>query len=718
MEQNPPVTDGKSNIKLVKFGRYLLLEQIGQGGMADIYKAIVGGVANFTKVVVIKKIHLRLSSDPVFVEMFVREANMVASLQHSNIVQVFELGEADGQQYIAMEYIHGRDLRRIMARANKMGVKVPLEVALRVVSEVAKALWFAYNAKDPYGKPMKIIHRDVSPSNVMVSFAGEVKIMDFGVAKAATYKEKETGRLSGKLGYMSPEQIKGKPVDHRSDIFSLGIILFELLTLHRLFAGKSDLRTVMNVQKADIDSKLKQHPEIPNEVQDILRRFLAKDPDDRYQTAQEVIADIKAYTSKAGLPQDTNIISGFVRKLFAEESQEEILPEGLTAEIIKKIEAAKAEESRTTQVRQLVEKPASQTTNPKEDSESGYEATSSHSTRPGTEMPWATNTASKPAPEGTAHFLETSTFKLKTRNDKTFGPISYEQLLTMIQAGSVSQDEMCSVNNGAWIKLGNIRPLRSKFVTGSEQEGEVTYKGHFNRFAFPRILYKILTKGPTKGRLVVKNMGVQKELDFKQGHIRVIKSNIKKELLGNYLLSHGIISLEDLQKAVELATEKRLMLGDALIRLGMIQPHEMVEHLQGQMKAKFMELFTWTDGQFSFIENVEPRHQAVQLDLDPVTSMMEAVRKLFTLDELSRIIGPYLNTPLEKEANPKWKLDSLSLTARELRAAHLLGINKIPQKALEATVGPYDWRLIVYRITFMLVQLGFYRFGQASNQPE
>lgn len=700
-DQKTPITDRLSDVRPVKFGRYLLLEKIGLGGMAEIYKAIVGGVANFTKVVVIKRIHLRLSKDPAFVEMFVREANMSASLQHPDIVQVFEMDEVEGQKYIAMEFINGRDLQRMMARANKIGAQFPVDVSLRVIYHVANALSYAYNAKDPYGKPMKIIHRDVSPSNVMVSFDGEVKIMDFGVAKAANNEEKEGGWLRGKLGYMSPEQVSGKEVDHRSDLFSLGIILFELLTLRRLFAGKSDLRTVLNVQKAEVERRLKRHPGIPEGVRNILRKLLARDPDGRYSTARDVMTDIENYMDEQELQKSDAIVSAFIHELFPKESEEEILPLGVEELTDPKIRASGMFDA------------VSEKDLPKREDVPIFED-SAEAVRPISIAPDKIQGAGA-ATKVQKIALPRSSFRMKNKDGKLFGPIDYTELIHMIDAGAVTQDEMCSINQEDWIRLRDVPGLRDKFSSNSWNIGQVTFRGRFNKFLFPRLLYRILADGPARGRLILKKNGVQKEVDFKDGRIQVILSNIKQELLGNYLVGHGILSPSDLQKAVEAARQRKLMLGDALVRLRLVQPFRMIEYLQGQMKDKFMEIFTWVDGQYAFVEGVEPRNQAVQLDIEPMLLTMEAIRKLYTLDELAKIIGPHINEPLVKEEHPRLKLEALSLTARELRAAHLLGSSRIPRKAIDATTGPYNWQLVVLRVTFILVQMGFYKFERASK---
>lgn len=278
------------------FGRYELLDRIGLGGMAEVWRARVGGVGGFEKIVVIKKILPSFASNKTFIDMLLAEARLCAVLQHANIVQTYENGETDGMFYISMEYVPGHDLFKVLSRATQSQNRIPPELCLYIAAEAAKGLHYAHNAKDHYGRPLNIIHRDVSPSNIILSEGGEVKVMDFGVAKASPGGQRDnatrSGVLKGKLGYMSPEQVTGRAFDHRSDIFSLGIILYESLTLKRLFLAKTDLETLVNIRDARIEHKFKKHSYIDEDIRDILRRALAREPADRYPTALAMHDDI------------------------------------------------------------------------------------------------------------------------------------------------------------------------------------------------------------------------------------------------------------------------------------------------------------------------------------------------------------------------------------------------------------------------------------------
>jgi serine/threonine protein kinase len=303
------------------FGRFDLLDRIGLGGMAEVWRARVAGVGGFEKILVVKKILPAFAQNKTFVDMLLAEARLCAVLQHTNIVQTYENGEIDGQFYIAMEYVAGPDLFKVLSRATQVGQRISQDLCLFVAAEVAKGLHYAHHARDHYGRPLHIIHRDVSPSNVIISEAGEVKVMDFGVARATPGGQPNehatrAGVLKGKLGYMSPEQVTGQPFDHRSDIFSLGIILYESLTLKRLFLAKTDLETLVNIRDARLEHKFKKHSYIDDGVRAILRKALARDVGDRYPTAMAMHDDIIKHLFNHKLQVTNSHLSSFIAKLF------------------------------------------------------------------------------------------------------------------------------------------------------------------------------------------------------------------------------------------------------------------------------------------------------------------------------------------------------------------------------------------------------------------
>ncbi len=287
--------------KPVPFGKYYLLERINVGGMAEVYKAKTFGVEGFERLLAVKKILSSIAEDESFITMFIDEAKIAGQLSHPNIAQIFDLGKVDDSYFIAMEYISGKDVKTIFERARRLGEKVDIPRVCYLIMKVCEGLAYAHDKNDSQGNPLNIVHRDISPQNILLSYEGEVKIIDFGIAKA-TGKQSQTqvGILKGKFSYMSPEQVRGLHVDHRSDLFSLGIVLYELLTLERLFLGESDFDTLEKIRKVEMSPPSLYNPHIPKELEDIVLKALAKSPDERYQDAHELAEALERFMRNQG----------------------------------------------------------------------------------------------------------------------------------------------------------------------------------------------------------------------------------------------------------------------------------------------------------------------------------------------------------------------------------------------------------------------------------
>jgi serine/threonine protein kinase len=299
------------------YGPYQLLERIAVGGMAEVFKAKRRGLAGFEKVIAVKRILPHLSHNAEFVTMFVDEAKLVAGLTHPNIVHIFDLGRIGTSYYIAMEYVDGRDLRSTLKRLDERGERLPAGLAVLIASRVASALDHAHRHKDAEGRPLRIVHRDVSPQNILISFDGQVKLTDFGIAKAATKASTtERGALRGKLMYMSPEQAWGRPIDHRSDLFSLGIVLYEMLSGTRPFhgAGGSDMGVVKRVREAEIPPLASLGVRIPSGLERIVMQALAREPEDRLRSAGVLQQELEAQLGDP--PASARDLARFMRRLF------------------------------------------------------------------------------------------------------------------------------------------------------------------------------------------------------------------------------------------------------------------------------------------------------------------------------------------------------------------------------------------------------------------
>lgn len=304
------------------FGDYTLLRRLAVGGMAEVYVAKARGIAGFEKQVAIKVIHPRYSEDDHFVNMLVEEAKISVLLNHANIAQTFHLGCIDGTYYIVMEFIEGADAYRVMRKVSEMKRALPIDICAFICAEVCNGLHYAHRKRDAEGRPLGIVHRDISPQNVLISYAGEVKIVDFGIAKAALRStQTEAGVIKGKYYYMSPEQAWGDPMDHRSDIFSTGVVLYELVTGRMMYTEDNIQALLDKVRKAEIPPPETRRPSIPKALSQIVMKALARDPGQRFQSAQEMAEALTGFLYATSPTFTAARLADLMGTLFPEEVQ-------------------------------------------------------------------------------------------------------------------------------------------------------------------------------------------------------------------------------------------------------------------------------------------------------------------------------------------------------------------------------------------------------------
>jgi TonB family protein len=290
--------------------------------MADVLLGRTDGIEGFERHVVLKRIKAEHARDQRFISMFLDEARVAANLHHQNIVQVYDIGESSGEYFFAMEYIHGEDLRRVLSAVSKTNKHMPLGHVCAILSAAAAGLHHAHERKGNDKKPLGIVHRDVSPSNILIGYDGSVKVVDFGIAKAAMRQvETQSGSLKGKVGYMSPEQCKGDDVDRRSDIYALGVLLYELSTTSRLFKGENDYLLMDAIVNGKVPLPRVRRPDLPNELSSIIMKALSVDPSRRFQTADEFRIALEQFALKAQITGNTSALATFMHKLFGEKAE-------------------------------------------------------------------------------------------------------------------------------------------------------------------------------------------------------------------------------------------------------------------------------------------------------------------------------------------------------------------------------------------------------------
>jgi len=302
------------------FGRYELLERVAIGGMGEVFLARHQTLAGVSRFVAVKRMLDVLSSDEHAVQMFLDEARLASRLDHQNVVRIFDLGLADHRYYLAMEFLEGRDMRRIMGRLARYQWPLPFAFAAKIAADAAKGLHYAHELTDEDGASLNVIHRDISPQNIFVTVQGAIKVVDFGIAKARSRMAKTLdGMMKGKVAYVSSERIFGQPFDRRADVFSLGVVLWELSIGRRLFRRDNDVKTMMAIVSSDVPLPTAMNPDYPPELEAIVMRALAHEQTHRYQTCRELGDDLNDFMTAAGYVVTPQRLGEWVKTLFENE---------------------------------------------------------------------------------------------------------------------------------------------------------------------------------------------------------------------------------------------------------------------------------------------------------------------------------------------------------------------------------------------------------------
>jgi eukaryotic-like serine/threonine-protein kinase len=634
----------------MRFGKYLLVELIAHGGMAEIFKAKSYGVSGFEKTIVIKRILPSYSDDREFVDMLIDEAKICAGLQHANIVQTFDLGRLEGRYYIAMEYVNGVDMVTMLSRLRKAKRKLPLELVCFILSEALNGLEHAHRAVGPDEQPLNIIHRDFNPANILLSYQGDVKVADFGIARATDRGTKTVaGGLKGKMGYLSPEQVADRPLDSRSDIFTAGITLWESLTCKRMYAGGTELDVLLAIRDAVIPDVREHVPEVDDEMINIMSRALQKKPEDRYRTAREFKDVLDDYLFDRGIKVSQSHLEGYLKHLFAD-----------------RIDDAKRR-SQTEKVEHTLRRPPR--------------------------------------------------YWVRKTGQKTVGPVEMEKLSEMLVAGEIPQTSEVLREGGTWRSVKDVPELAvhlSKLPTAEESDPDAvaSYQGLIAEVSFPKLFYRLAIAGED-GRLVLSRPGVKKEIYVSKGMPEFVKSDILSERLGEYLVDRKVVTEEQRDQAVQAMKGFSGRLGDTLIGLGMLQPHELFENLQSQVKEKILEVFSWSVGTYRFFAGQTYQGEVVPLKVGNYALIAEGVRQYTSMELLRNRYRPRMDVPIERVKNPYLELDKLALSAREQRVVDSIdGSRSIRDLLTLGGSDRSDFEASVYQILFILEELEMLRFKQ------
>jgi hypothetical protein len=585
----------------VTFGRYTLLERLAVGGMAEVFRAKITSSHGFEKILVVKRILPHLAADPGFVAMFIDEAKLTAQLTHPKIVQILDFGEVNGQYFTALEFIDGFDALGLLRIAAQKRLRIPTPLAVYIVDEMLEALDYAHNARDMEGKPMQIVHRDISPSNIFISKRGDVKLGDFGIAHAKRRESKtQAGTLKGKYGYMSPEQVVGRPIDNRSDLFAVGVVLAELLTGRRLFSAPADLEVLLKVRDVHLDRLDKYGADIPPALDRIVRRALKKDPAERPQSASELHDELSDYLFSAGQrvgPTDLRLFTGTLldadpetaaRLLQSVRRADKARPIAAEPEVAPPAAAAPA---------------AAPAANAPAASDDGSIAVTAAVPLAQAAVVTAASASASPAGPAHAEAVEESWHEQDEHSSaRRFTPVSRP-----------GQSEGSHARTGIR-PAGHTKSDVGRFVSAAPKRppdsgGEISV-------ITPMRFFCDLALGNETGLLRFELHGAQKEIFLVAGAPESVSSSDAAERFGEYLVGRGVLGPADLELALSMLPHYNGKLGDTFVALGMLRPLDVFRLLSEQVRDRVIDVFAWTEGTFAFYRGVANRQDSFPLGLD------------------------------------------------------------------------------------------------------
>jgi hypothetical protein len=659
----------------IPFGRYQLLERLAVGGMAELFKARVVGAHGFQKPVVIKKILPHLAADASFVAMFIDEAKITARLDHPKIAQVLELGTIDEQMYIAMEFVDGPDVLALLRSCAHRKQVLPVHIGVHIAAEVLDALEYAHHARDEDGTALSIVHRDISPSNVLISRRGDVKLADFGIAHAVERQQKtQAGTLKGKYGYMSPEQVVGGDLDGRSDLFSVGIVLAEMLMGRRLFTAPNELDVLLMVRDVKLDRLDKYGAAIPEDLRAILLRALQRDAKDRFVSAaafrdaliewlfahrlrvgpSDLAALVDALTagvqktpvpgplpvasagSSSGggaavvAPPATGTLAGPNTKakiLQAEEAArlgraaaEKLAASGAAPAVPASSAPGPAGASRNVVPRAVVvptKRPLEDVILDLGETDADQGQAVARLSSEGDSGPVVMIEHGEPSGRALAASANTASSPSqafghtpKPGQELDFADLSLELDLAPAPPAKKKPTPSQMVES---VKKGSAPPTNQRRVgvVGERADQE----GDFAVTSPIHVLYK-LAVDKSDGLLVVEISAITKEIYLAGGTPEFVSSNVARELLGEYLVGQKVISAGELAMALAMMPHFGGKLGDTLVGLGLLKPLDVFRHLTRQVRDKIIDVCTWQKGHYRWYRGRRNLREAFPLGLD------------------------------------------------------------------------------------------------------
>lgn len=601
----------------LRFGEYELGERLGAGGMAEVFEAHRTGPHGFRKRVALKRILPRVLAEDSVARMFIEEAKLVAQLDHPHIVQLFDFGEVAGELFIAMELVQGASLGRLMRVIAARGEQFPLDVALHVTAQTALALSHAHRMRDTDGCRVGLVHRDVSPGNILLTQTGHTKLADFGIACTGE-SERHTGdnHMRGKMGYMSPEQVTGATLDDRSDVFTLGVVLTELLIGERLFHAKADLDTLLKIRDVDLGVLKRTRRRIPADVRRLVMQVLSPVPHHR-PTARELSQALQEMLRRRGYVQDA---SESLARLMARhelidvhDDEDEATDAGARPTAMISLEA-------TPVAPRLVQPGA------------------------GAELP-------------SQYFVEQGAYL-------PGGPVAFPELVRLATTGALTGRTLVRRNGDGSVPACELSELSRIFSTPALQweHAEISRPRFQGRLAAANLLPMVhrLAANRETGMLYMEEGGRRKKVYFVGGRPDFVASNDRNELLGEFLVERGYCLPMELEMGLAVLPQHGGRLGDALVAIGVLRPVELYRAVTEQVRARYLDTFRWRTGEWRYVRGAASQEETYPIEQDAQVLMRDAAAQLDP-SELEAALTPAWERVLRPVEAPPASLDTYQM---------------------------------------------------------
>ncbi len=582
-------------------GPYHIERRLAAGGMAEVFVALREGLHGFQKRVALKRILPQFSSDPDFVWMFIDEARLAALLEHPNIVQVFDFGTMGDDLVLVMELVDGSNVSRLL-RAAPPDSPIPWDVALHIAYQTAQALEYAHHAVDENGESLEFVHRDVSPANILLSRTGHVKLTDFGIATVRSRAPTtEDGQVRGKLGYMSPEQVLGKELSGKSDVFTLSTVLAEMLIGEPLFQGESELNVLLQIRDADLRVLARCERRIPQDIRALVLRGLQRDPKER-PTAGAFSEACAEVMRRRGMGHGPDRVARLLSQL------------------------------------NLIDGDAPDVHIPGADLPPLIDSDLMH--HRGQEL------------IGPQAVTSPTIYRVQLPDGSVMGPMSYPRLIQLLTTGVIdSRSSKISKADGTYIDPSSL-PELTRFVTSPglqwklEELAQAEKQGQLRAATLLPVFYDIVARQQT-GVLHLWQRNRRKKIYFVDGRPEFVASTDKSELLGEYLVATGQCLRMEIEMALALLPKHGGRLGDALVGLGILRPVELFRAISDQVRGRLMESFRWRRGEWAFVRGARSHEETFPMGLDPYELIRDAANEAH-LEEIESVLDPLRERVLER----------------------------------------------------------------------